>query len=421
MIINKIPLSGDLSGQPWEFRLSGVRALLAGRVLSDSGVNYVVTLTNAEKVAANYVIGQTYNAIYFEPSSFFLLNLTFTAISLTAAGPNWTFIFSLSEIVSTGPGSIIYLAKNNTSFLSSINVSITDTVTSVVNTFEFPVSTAGLCGFYLGSFLNNLVKAKGLVIPSDGGISPARQGDYNITVNGVILNYKIGYGGRFNLFQGGFNFVRQFNQGLPLFRRGNDFTAISYYDTDYGDTVFYLEGLPDGIQELSSGFPVPTQINVIPTCQSAGYRLQTLQLASGTYDITHPIIRFLNPLGGVEEAWANGVNELNLNQGEAAYSQTITGGVQLVGRKDSYQNMVLNLVPSEYLDNLRNIEAEINRLQAIRTSDYVELRLQNVAGGAGEWQSFQVQVQADGGNIASNKDNQDRASVTLAITFVNPL
>jgi hypothetical protein len=346
------------------------------------------------------------------------LNVEFTAISLTNTGPFWVFIFSLSTIVSTGGSSKIYLAKNNTSFLNLINVSITDIETSVVNTFEFPVSTEGLCGFYLGTFLNNLVKAKGLVIPTDGGTSPARQGDYNITVNGVILNYKIGYGGRFNLPQGGFGFVRQFNQGLPLFRRGNDFTAISYYDIDYGDAILYLEGLPDGIQTLSSGYPVPTQINVIPTCQSAGYRLRTLQIGSDTFDITHPIIRFLNPLGGVEEAWANGVNEHNLNQGDAAYSQTITGGVQLVGRKDSYQSMVLNLVPSEYLDNLRDIEAEINRLQAIRTSDYVELRLQKQDG---VWQSFQVQVQPDGGNIASNKDNQDRASVTIAVTFANPL
>jgi len=420
MIINKIPPSGDLSGQPWEFRLSGVRALLAGRVLSDSGANYVVTLTNAEKVAANYVIGQTYNAIYFEPSSFFLLNLTFTAISLTAAGPNWTFVFSLSEIVSTGAGSIIYLAQNNTSFLTSINVSIRDIDTSVINTFEFPVSTAGLCGFYLGSFLNNLVKAKGLVIPNAAGLTDGRYGDYEIKVNEVKLPYVIGYGGRFNRPQAS-GFIRQFRQELPLFRRGEDITQVSLFTNVFTDYGFYLAELGDGIQEVVGAIPVPIEINVIPTCLSAGYRLQTLELASGTYDITHPIIRFLNPLGGIEEAWANGANELNLNQGDAAYSQTITGDVQLIGRKDSYQNMVLNFVPSEYLDNLRNIEAEINRLQAIRLSDYVELRLQNVTGGAGEWRSFQVQVQADGGNIASNKDNQDRASLTIAVTFANPL
>lgn len=409
MIVNKLPAVGDMSGQPWEFRLSGVRALRSGRgIIQQLSGNWETIVTVAEQTASNYTVGQSYGYVITE-NGVFVKSGTFTVVSITLAGSNYDMVVSIADLDSSDFYTI-YPATNNTTLLASISVSIKDTDTDVVNTFQFPVTTAGDCGFYLGKFINDLVKAKGLTI-KNLNTTFARAGNYEITVNGVPLTYAIGYGGRFNNSSTG-GLYRFFTAPtLTLFRRVND-TFI--YSQGYLDVSKFLDLLFE-----FNDYPESTEMfNIINTCTSAGYKLRTLQIGADTYDVTHPIIRFLNPIGGVEEAWANGVNELVLSQGDAAYYQTILGSRQLVSRRDSYQSMILNLVPSKYLDSLTDIQAEINRLQAIRTSDYVELRLQSQSGN---WRSFQVQVQPNSTQIATNNDNQNTATVTLEITFTDPL
>ncbi len=426
MIIDKLPNQGDFSGQPFEFQLSGVRELWSQRgAVGFIDGTFEFIISNAEKITSNYIVGQSYAFVATNPACTIVYNGLFTVISVTAFGSNWKVLFSTTDELP--PENLFYPAKSNSAFASSIAVTITDTVTSEATTFNFPVTTAGDAQFYLGSFIDDAIRAKGLTIPFDGGTSPARSIEFDISVNEVILNYSIAFGGRFNISQEN-PFIRQFRQALPLFRRegSTDFFAFSYFEIDgsgiknYGDVIDLFSSYPiDGIQTISLGSAVPPiEVNIITPCKKKDYQLKALQIGSNTYDVTAPILRFLNPIGGVEEAWASGNNELTLNQGDTRFYQTILGETKIAGRNNSYQGMTLELVPQDYLTDLRAIEAEINRLAAIQYSDYVELVAQNADGN---WASIPVIVTPNSFVIASNNSNQLRQSISFEITFASPL
>jgi hypothetical protein len=407
MIIDKLPNQGDFSGQPFEFQLSGVREMWAARTL-DFDTDFYFSVTTSEQATSNYTVGQSYAYVIIVDGTVFE-NGTFTVAAVTAETGGFRIDISLAIGAGTYPN--FYPAKSNSAFASSIAVTITDTVTSEATTFNFPVTTAGDAQFYLGSFIDDAIRAKGLAIPNVTTTN-ARAGNYNITVNNVVLNYFIGFGGRFNAVDFG---RRSFIRPIKLFRReGGTFITSK---TDYGTSTAFT----DDVLEFAD-YPNPEGdgffFRIYDTCKKKDYQLKTLQIGSNTYDVTAPILRFLNPIGGVEEAWASGNNELTLNQGDTRFYQTILGETKIAGRNNSYQGMTLELVPQDYLTDLRAIEAEINRLAAIQYSDYVELVVQD---SADNWVSIPVIVTPNSFVIASNNSNQLRQSISFEITFASPL
>jgi hypothetical protein len=417
MIIDKLPNQGDFSGQPFEFQLSGVREMWEGRVGQfNTSTEYEFTITNAEKVASNYIVGQSYAFVVTQPNGD-VVNGLFEVDSVTASGSDWIVISTIAEPFTESDGTLFYPAKSNSAFASSIAVTITDTVTSEATTFNFPVTTAGDAQFYLGSFIDDAIRAKGLTIPN-ADTPLARAGDYNITVNNVLLNYVIGFGGRFNVSVLPIN-NRAFTNGTKYFRRDGGSFIYSFFINEYNDNVALFSDYPDnGLQPIGI---LGDEIDIIHICKKKDYQLKTLQIGSNTYDVTAPILRFLNPIGGVEEAWASGNNELTLNQGDTRFFQTILGETKIAGRNNSYQGMTLELVPQDYLTDLRAIEAEINRLTAIQYSDYVELVVERQQFGSSFWDSIPVIVTPASFVIASNNSNQLRQSISFEITFASPL
>jgi hypothetical protein len=385
-----------------------------GRVgVFNTSTEYEFTITNAEKVASNYIVGQSYAFVVTQPNGD-VVNGLFEVDSVTASGSDWIVISTIVEPFTESDGTLFYPAKSNSTFASSIAVTITDTVTSEATTFNFPVTTAGDAQFYLGSFIDDAIRAKGLTIPNVT-ITLARAGDYNITVNNVVLNYVIGFGGRFNTNDIG---RRSFIRPIKLFRReGGTFIASK---TDYGTSTAFT----DEILEFED-YPNPEGdgffFRIYDVCKKKDYQLKALNIGREPYNVTAPILRFLNPIGGVEEAWASGNNELTLNQGDTRFYQTILGETKIAGRNNSYQGMTLELVPQDYLTDLREMEAEINRLSAIQYSDYVELVLERLEFGTSFWDSIPVIVTPNSFVIASNNSNQLRQSITFEITFASPL
>jgi hypothetical protein len=418
MKIDKLPNQGDFSGQPFEFQLSGVRTLRSGREMvytTFAGGGYFWVASNAEQTASSYTVGQTISCVVTTVNNQYVTSGGFTITSVASAFGEWEIIGTMSGL-DTAVTYNVY-PQINATLATSISVTITDTVTSEATTFNFPVTTAGDAQFYLGSFIDDAIRAKGLTIPNVD-VSLARAGDYNITVNNVVLNYVIGFGGRFNVDVLPIS-NRAFTNGTKYFRRDGGSFIYSFYINDYVDNLVLFSDYPNnGLQPIGT---LGDEIDIIPICKKKDYQLKTLQIGSNTYDVTAPILRFLNPIGGVEEALASGNNELTLNQGDTRFFQTILGETKIAGRNNSYQGMTLELVPQDYLTNLRDIEAEINRLTAIQYSDYVELVVVRQQFGSSFWDSIPVIVTPASFVIASNNSNQLRQSITFEITFASPL